>query len=99
MRLAGTLPVPTQDSIYIFGQMDLGLNFNNSGNSSQLLLTPVPSSANLTYLNSSVISIPVSQPNRDRYRFGFGVDIFHLISSVKAKTAAAAAAKTTTPSQ
>jgi hypothetical protein len=89
MHVGGSLPVPTLDGVYIFGQMDLGLNAQNGDRYPQVLLTPVPSTANLTYLSPSVMTVPTSQPNRDRYRFGFGVDIFHLVSAVRTKVTAA----------
>lgn len=85
LHIGGSLPVPTVDGVYIFGSMDLGLNFKYNQENPQLLLTPVPSSANVTYVSPTVNQISVSQPNRDRYRLGFGIDIFHVISALKAK--------------
>jgi hypothetical protein len=93
LHTGSALPVPTVDGLYIFGSMDLGMNFKSDEGNPQLILTPASSSANLTYLSSNVNTIPVSQPNRDRYRLGFGVDIFHIISSVKAKVANASTSK------
>jgi hypothetical protein len=101
LHLGGVMPVPAADGIYIFGSMDLGMNFSYNQENTQLLLTPVPSSPSttLTYLSPSVNIIPVSQPNRDRYRFGFGIDIMHLIAAVKAKasTPANAGSGSSTP--
>lgn len=92
LHIGGSMPVPAADGIYIFGAMDLGMNFKYNQENPQLLLTPVPSSAGVTYLSPTVNTIPVSQPNRDRYRIGFGVNIFDIISAMKAKSAAAKAA-------
>jgi hypothetical protein len=91
LHIGGTMPVPSVDGVYIFGSMDLGMNFKNNQENPQLLLTPIPTPNTITYLSPSVNTIPVSQPNRDRYRLGFGVDVFHLISAIKAKVAPAAA--------
>jgi hypothetical protein len=85
LHIGGTMPVPALDGVYIFGSMDMGMSFGNNQNNAELLLTPVPSTLNLTYLSPSVNTISVSQPNRDRYRLGFGVDLFHLYSAFKSK--------------
>jgi hypothetical protein len=81
------LPIPKVDGIYAFGSIDSELNGpltscgTTPGACSQLLLSPVPATANVTYLSPSVYDITVPQPNRDRYRFGFGIDIYHLLTA------------------
>ncbi len=74
------VPIPKVDGIYAFGALDSELN-GPVGGGAQLLLNPVPSTANVTYLSPNVYTIPVSQPNRDRYRFGVGVDLYHLLTA------------------
>lgn len=86
-HLTGVMPIPIPkiDGFYAFGSIASELNGKiASGN--QLLLLPVPSTANVNYLSSSVFSVTVPQPNRDRYRFGFGIDLFKLLSAAKQKT-------------
>jgi hypothetical protein len=78
------IPIPKVPGIYAFGAIDAAIN-GPSGGGAQLLLEPVPSTANVTYLSPSVYEIPVSQPNRDRYRFGVGVDLYHLITAKQQK--------------
>jgi len=82
VHIGGLLPIaiPKVDGIYAFGDLDSEVN-GPSGSGAQLLLQPVPSTANVTYLSNTVYDISVPQPNRDRYRFGFGIDLFHLISA------------------
>jgi hypothetical protein len=81
------LPIPKVDGIYAFGSVDSAVNgpltscSNPTQSCAQLLLSPVPSTANVNYLSPSVYNVTVSQPNRDRYRFGFGIDIYHLITA------------------
>lgn len=99
LHLGGTMPVPKVSSFYVFGAMDLGMNFSQEKQDQQLLLTPVPATASVTYLSPSVTTVPVSQPNRDRYQFGFGIDVFSLISTLKTKTATSTAAAPTAPTQ
>ena len=86
IHFGGVLPVPIPkvDGIYAFGSIDAELN-GPVGNGQQLLLTPVPSTANVTYLSPNVYTIPVSQPNRDRYRFGVGIDLYHLLTAKSQK--------------
>jgi len=82
LHFGGIIPVPKATYIYGFGSMDTTLSGESLQNDAQqLLLTPAPSSANLTYLSPSVYTISVGQPKRDRYRLGFGIDIFHLIAA------------------
>jgi hypothetical protein len=74
----GSFPVPVLDGVYTFGSMDLALARNSGGN--QLLLIPAPVTAGVTFTSPSVYLISTTQPNRDRYQLGFGVDVFHLFS-------------------
>lgn len=78
------IPIPNVDGIYAFGAMDSAIN-GPIGGGAQLLLNPVPSTANVTYLSPNVYTIPVSQPNRDRYRFGVGIDLYHLLTAKSQK--------------
>ncbi len=80
MHLGGIVPIPQVDGVYLFGSMDLALSPNTS--SPQLLLTPAPSNAMLTYNSPGVYSTTISQPDRDRYMVGFGVDLYHLIPAL-----------------
>jgi hypothetical protein len=86
-HLAGIMPIPIPkvDGFYAFGSIASELN-GQVGNGNQLLLIPVPSTANVNYLSNSVYDVSVSQPNRDRYRFGFGIDLYKLLSNAKQKT-------------
>jgi hypothetical protein len=79
------IPIPKVPGIYSFGALDSAVN-GPVGGGAQLLLAPVPSTANVTYLSTNVYDIPVSQPNRDRYRFGFGIDLYQLLSNAAQKT-------------
>jgi hypothetical protein len=87
VHLGGSLPIPLPklDGVYAFGYMDSAIN-GPVGGGAQLLLEPVPSTANVTYLSNTVYDITVPQPNRDRYRFGFGIDLYHLLSANAQKT-------------
>jgi hypothetical protein len=87
------IPIPKVEGIYAFGSIDAEIN-GPTGSGQQLLLEPVPSTANVTYLSPSVYSISVSQPNRDRYRFGVGIDLYHLITAKQQKQGAAAPSST-----
>ncbi len=91
------VPIPKVDGIYAFGSLDSEVN-GPVGGGAQLLLTPVPSTANVTYLSPSVYTIPVAQPNRDRYRFGIGVDLYHLLTA-KAQKQGTSNASTTEASK
>lgn len=93
LHIGGVFPVPTADGVYIFGSMDSALT-KNGKEGSQLILTPATSTstAPLSFASNSVTDIPVSQPNRDRYQIGFGIDIFHLISSFTTKSSTTGAA-------
>jgi hypothetical protein len=79
LHFGGWVPIPKLDAVYIFGSMDLALEQNTSG--AQLILVPA-TTAGLTYSSSSVHQISVSQPDRDRYMFGFGVDLYHLLGKI-----------------
>jgi hypothetical protein len=84
MHLAATFPLPlgkALDEVYAFGSMDLGLSKMNSSGP-QLQLIPAPATAGaLTSASPSVYTISTSQPNRDRYQLGFGIDILHFIQN------------------
>jgi hypothetical protein len=89
LHLGGVVPIPIPkvDGIFAFGAMDSEVNGpltscgKMQGNCSQLLLSPVPSTANVTYLSPGVYDVTVPQPNRDRYRFGIGIDLYHLFTA------------------
>jgi hypothetical protein len=80
MHIGGSLPIPYLDGAYAFGALDLGLS--NAVTGPQLLLLPAPSSAGLTFQSPSVYTITAAQPNRDRYSFGLGLDMYHLIAKL-----------------
>jgi hypothetical protein len=84
LHVGGSFPIPRADSFYGFGSFDLGLA-RGSGNGPQLFFIPVPSSVTPapTPTSSGVVNIITGQPNRDRYSFGFGVDLFHLFAPKK----------------
>jgi hypothetical protein len=89
VHLGGVLPfpIPGLDGVYAFGALDSNINGPETGGD-QLLLEPVSSSANVTYLSNGVYDISVPQPNRDRYRIGFGIDLFHLLTAKSQSQAA-----------
>ncbi len=95
LHFGGVLPVPQVDGLYIFGSMDTELNKTGRDNP-QLILTAATSTSTtpITYTSPSVTDIPVSQPNRDRYQIGFGVDLFHIIDILKKKSSSSSS---TTP--
>jgi hypothetical protein len=95
LHIGGVMPLPLLDGGYIFGSMDTELSKAANGGA-QLILTPATSTSTtpLTYASSSVTNIPVSQPNRDRYQIGIGLDIYHLVSSLAKKTSATTAGTT-----
>jgi hypothetical protein len=84
VHIGATLPVTSVDGLYAFGAVDMGLS-NTNGNGAQLILSPVPTSLNLTYTSPSVFVIPTQQPNRDRYNFGVGFDFYHLFQMIGKK--------------
>lgn len=81
VHIGGVMPfaIPHMDGIYAFGALDSDVTGGESGGA-QLLLEPVSSSANINYLSDGVYDITVPQPDRDRYRFGFGIDLYHLLT-------------------
>lgn len=79
------IPIPKIDGFYAFGSIASELN-GKIGSGNQLLLIPVPSTANVNYLSNSVYDVSVPQPNRDRYRFGFGIDLYKLLANAKQKS-------------
>jgi len=84
LHVAGSGPIPQIDGFYIFGSMDMGLSTQNGGGP-QLQLIPAPITTGLTAASPGVYTILTKQPNRDRYMFGFGLDVIHLISSMSSK--------------
>jgi len=87
LHLGGSFPVPRVDSFYVFGSFDLGLS-NANGGGPQLQFIPAPATLGLSPSSPGVYTILTSQPNRDRYTLGFGIDVFHLMSSyLKSKSA------------
>lgn len=79
------IPIPKIDGFYAFGSIASELN-GKIGSGNQVLLVPVPATANVTFLSNNVFDVSVSQPNRDRYRFGFGIDLYRLLSDAKQKS-------------
>lgn len=75
-KLDGQLPIPTGSSswLYLFGSSYIRLEKNN--NLPPLLLSSPPSP--VTVPSTSVIVLPLRQPNRDYYRLGVGVNINQL---------------------
>lgn len=82
LHLGGSFPFPRVDYIYVFGSIDLALTgANGGGQGQQILLVPAPVTAGVSATSPTVYPIYTTQPFRDRYEFGFGVDIFHLFAS------------------
>ncbi len=79
LHLGGSFPFPRIDSVYAFGNFDMGMSLNNGGGP-QLQLIPAPVTAGVSPTSPSVYTVLTSQPNRDRYELGFGIDIYHLFS-------------------
>ncbi len=88
LHVGGSFPIPRADSFYGFGSMDLGLTRASEGGA-QLFFVPVPMSVQPppTPTSASVTNIITAQPNRDRYVFGFGVDLLHLLTPKKSAAA------------
>jgi hypothetical protein len=81
LHVGGSFPIPYAPAGFFgFGSMDLGLS-SSEGSGPQLQLIPAPVTTGLTATSPSVYTILTSQPNRDRYQFGFGIDIVHFLSS------------------
>jgi hypothetical protein len=81
LHVGGSFPIPyAPPGFFGFGSMDLGLS-SSEGSGPQLQLIPAPVTTGLTATSPSVYTILTSQPNRDRYQFGFGIDIVHFLSS------------------
>jgi len=80
LHIGGSVPIPREDSFFLFGNFDLGLS-RGSGGGPQLQLIPAPVTAGLTPTSPSVYTILTTQPNRDRYSIGFGIDVFHFLQS------------------
>ena len=97
LHTGGVMPLPQLDGFYIFGSMDTGFEKNKIGQ--QLLLNPATSTLNLTPISTGVYDVTVPQPNRDRYSFGFAVDIAHLYTAYKTSQAKKTAAAATNSSQ
>jgi hypothetical protein len=85
IHFGGILPVPRVDALYIFGSMDVRASKNRDSNQPQLVLMP-PSSSDIKWTDPTVSLVSVEQPNRDRYRIGIGLDLLHLISTLKITT-------------
>lgn len=79
LHLGGSFPFPRLDSVYVFGNFDLALS-SSGGGGPQLQLIPAPATAGVTSTSPSVYTILTTQPNRDRYEIGFGIDVFHLFA-------------------
>lgn len=79
LHFGGWVPIPKVDAVYIFGSMDVAMARNDDHQ--PLIL--VPSTAGKPYSDPSVHQIYTEQPDRDRYMFGFGIDLYHLIAKTK----------------
>jgi hypothetical protein len=84
LHVGGSFPIPRVDSFYIFGSFDMGLS-NRNGGGPQLQLIPAPATAGVTATSPGVYTIQTAQPSRDRYEFGFGIDVFHFFANLKTK--------------
>jgi hypothetical protein len=83
LHVGAMLPIPHADSFFIYGSIDMGLS-NNNGGGPQLQLVPVPvETPAITTTSANVYPVLTSQPSRDRYQFGFGIDAIHFFSSLK----------------
>jgi hypothetical protein len=79
MHAGVIFPFPRIDGVYAFVNMDTALS-KQIGGGPQLQLIPAPVTTGLTATSPSVYTISTTQPNRDRFALGFGVDIFHLFA-------------------
>lgn len=84
VHIGGTLPVPKLDGWYAFGAGDFAISKNIS--EPQLLFTQAGGTVTLS--SSNVFVVPTAQPNRDRYRLGVGIDLYHLIDKYKSAASA-----------
>ena len=83
-------PIP-KTSVYFFGSA--AIRFTRSQNFSPLILqpativaaTPTPP-ATITVPSSTTWVLPLTQPNRDFYRIGFGLDLSSVLSKIFATT-------------
>jgi hypothetical protein len=54
-----------------------------NGGGPQLQFIPAPTALGLSAASPSVYTILTAQPNRDRYMFGFGIDLIHYFTAKK----------------
>ena len=85
IHFGGSTPLPASISVlqgvYVYAYMDIVTSSSNVP-TNQYLLLQAPGS--VTTSSSSVASIFVGQPDRDRYRFGIAYDLTTLISKLAA---------------
>ena len=91
LHIATLQPVPSNVAgslsgyLYFFGSMDMVVRRRIAYTGApQFSLSTAGSS--ITPNSSNVAEVSVAQPNRDRYRFGLGLDLVKLISLIKNKT-------------
>ena len=83
------LPVPSLNFIYLFGSTSVRLH-NLPPGQSPLILTASPTSGSSTppaSPNPAVLVLPLTQPDRDFYRIGAGINLNDIFKSLKPKSA------------
>ena len=85
VHLGGQTPIHELPGVRIFGSVDLVASKNQLSNT--FALQTAPNTVMIT--DQSVAQLFVQQPNRDRYRFGFGLDLVTLIKKLNSGAAAA----------
>ena len=76
--LAGNLPVGKwAGAVYTYGAIDMNLNGKNQNTQEYLLQT---AGSSVTLASNRLAAFSVKQQDRDRYRFGIGVDILKLFN-------------------
>jgi hypothetical protein len=83
------LPVPGLNFIYLFGSTSVRL-YNLPPGQSPLILTASPTSGSSTppaSPNPTVLVLPLTQPDRDFYRIGAGINLNDIFKALKPKAA------------
>jgi hypothetical protein len=83
------LPVPGLNFIYLFGSTSVRL-YNLPPGLSPLILTASPTSGSSTppaSPNPAVLVLPLTQPDRDFYRIGAGINLNNIFKALKPKAA------------
>jgi hypothetical protein len=81
------LPVPSLNFIYLFGSVSKRLD-NLPASQTPLVLASPPTSGPSTppaAPNPAVLVLPMTQPDRDFYRFGIGVSLCQIYSALTTK--------------